>query len=193
MRWWPRSNISARAGTLAGSAAEPATGRLPPNRAIEISRNQADASKMHSLATGRFLRVVGAAAAAAILLGTAARGATSADTIPANVHTLSDLACYGGNGNEHALRCWRRVSGFTVVLPAFKAARKPFIDNSVRGLRAVLLPGRVSATLRYGKSWRSPNGDFRCTSTNALFDVHILCSNRSGRGFDLGPFTYRAR
>jgi hypothetical protein len=154
---------------------------------------------VHSHVTGHFHRVVGAAAVVAILLGVVAHGAApadtalSADTIPANVHTLSDLACYGGNGNEHVLRCWRRVTGFTVVLPAFKAAHKPFIDDSVRGRRAVLLPGRVSATLRYGKSWRSPNGDFKCTSTNALFDVHILCSNRSGRGFDFGPFTYRAR
>jgi hypothetical protein len=154
---------------------------------------------MDSLATGYFLRVIGAAAAGAILLGAAAHGAASAetalsaDTVPANVLTLSGLVCYGGNGDGHVLACWRRSTGFTVVLPEFKAAHKPFIHSSVRGLRAVMLPGRASATLVYGKSWRSPNGDFKCTTTNRLFDAHLLCTNRGGKGFDLGPATYRAR
>jgi hypothetical protein len=165
----------------------------PPNRAIEIRRNPADAPKMDSQFTGRFRRVVGAAAGGAMLLAVAAQGAPSAGTIPANILTLSGLVCYGGNGDGHVLACWRRSTGFTVVLPEFKAARKPFIHASVRGLRAVMLPGPASATLVYGKSWRSPNGDFTCTSTDRLFDAHLVCSNRGGRGFDLGPATYKAR
>ena len=143
--------------------------------------------------SGRFLRLLGAASAGAILLGAAAHGATSAEAIPANVQTFSNLACYGGNGDGHVLTCWRTATGFTVVLPEFKAANKPFVHGSYRGRKVVLVPGTTSATLLYLKTWRSANGDFKCKASNSLFDAHLLCSNRGGKGFDLGPLTYRAR
>jgi hypothetical protein len=147
---------------------------------------------VHAQLTGRLVRVLLTATAAALLVGAAAQGSASSDSIAVNLQTFSDLACYGGNGGGHVLTCWRTTTGFSVVLPEFKPPHRPFIDTSVRGRKVLPIAGK-GVTLMYRKSWRSPNGDFTCKSSNSLFMAHLLCSNRNGKGFDLGPLTYATR
>jgi hypothetical protein len=122
----------------------------------------------------------------------AAQAAAAPGVIPVNIQTFSNLACYGGNAGGHVLTCWRTATGFAVVLPEFKAPHRPFVKTSVRGHKVLPIPG-VGVTLLYNKSWQSPNGDFRCKSSNELFNAHLVCANRGGRGFDLGSSSYVPR
>jgi hypothetical protein len=133
-----------------------------------------------------------AAAAVALVALAATRALAASGVIPVNIQTFSNLACYGGNGAEHVLTCWRTATGFAVELPASGAAKRPFVDKSVRGHKVLPIPG-VGVTLLYRKTWRSPNGDFRCASSNELFNAHLVCRNRTGKGFDLGSATYAVR